>query len=240
MRKYILVVFTVFFFTGCDILQEVLHHTPAQSLIPTEAEMGFAMKQSLDVGIAQAVQTLSASGGFSKSLFRIPWPQDAARMESALRAAGLGASVDRFVETMNQGAELAVKEATPIFSNAIRNMSFSDVREVLLGPDDAATQFLQRTTSTALKSAFAPILQDALQKVELTALWNPLADTYNGLPFVQPVNPDLQEYVSELAMGALFTSLASEEAKIRQNPRLRSTEEMRKVFAFRDSQLAGE
>jgi hypothetical protein len=74
--------------------------------------------------------------------------------------------------------------------------------------------------------------------VELTALWNPLADTYNALPFVQPVNPNLEEYVTDKAMAALFTSLATEEAKIRSNPRLRSTEEMKRVFAFRDAQLS--
>jgi hypothetical protein len=238
MRSKLILFSAFIFLSGCDILNEISQNPALKTFAPTEAEMGVAMKQSLNVGIEQAVQKLSASGGFSQSSFRIPWPEEAARMERALRTSGLGSSVDRFVETMNQGAEMAVREATPIFVNAIRNMSFNDVRGVLLGPEDAATQFLQRTTSSALRATFAPILQEALLKVELTALWNPLADTYNALPFVQPVNPNLEEYVTDKAMAALFTSLATEEAKIRSNPRLRSTEEMKRVFAFRDAQLS--
>jgi hypothetical protein len=133
---------------------------------------------------------------------------------------------------MNHGAENAAKEAAPIFVNAIEQMTFDDAWGILKGQPDAATQYLRRTTSSQLRARFKPVIQDALNKVEATKYYGDIINTYNKVPFVQKVNPDLDEYATDLAMQGLFVMIAEEEKKIRENPIERTTDLLKKVFEY--------
>ena len=60
--------------------------------------------------------------------------------------------------------------------------------------------------------------------------------TYNKIPFVEKVNPDLEDYVTKMALKGLYTMIAKEEKKIRENPIARVTDMLKKVFGWLDNQ----
>ncbi|GCD77705.1 hypothetical protein JCM31826_11870 [Thermaurantimonas aggregans] len=222
---------------GCDVLTQVGGLPGINPLPPSEAEVTSGLKSALEVGITNAVKQTSENGGFlNNSLIRIPFPPEAARMERTLRDIGLGAQVDQFVRTMNAAAEEASKKATPIFVNAIRQMSFTDVMNIWRGDSTAATQYLKRTTSDQLRQAFTPVIKEAIEKVELTALWNPLASAYNSIPFVTPVNPNLENFITDRALEGLFAMVAREEAAIRRDPAARVNDILKRVFGWLDNE----
>jgi len=204
------------------------------TLPPTESEISAGLKEALRVGITNAVSATSTNNGFlNNSLIKIPFPPQAERAATTLRDLGMGDIVDRFVETLNHSAEQAAAKATPIFVNAISQMSFNDVYNVYRGENDAATEYLKSTTSNQLKTAFRPVIKDAINKVELTKYWDPIASNYNRIPFVQKVNPDLEDYVLDQTLEGLFIVVAQEEAKIRLDPAARVSSILQKVFGYK-------
>jgi len=200
-----------------------------QPLTANEVSEGF--KEALVKGISIGADQVSQLDGYFKNLeIRIPFPPDVKNVEEKLRQIGLGGEVDKFILTLNRGAEQAAKEAKPIFITAIRSMTIEDAWSILKGDEDAATQYLERTTSVQLKEKFKPVIQQALQQVNATKYYGDLVNTYNRIPLVQKVNPDLNEYATDLAIQGLFTMIAKEEKNIRDNPAARTTELLRKVF----------
>ena len=153
-------------------------------------------------------------------------------VEKKLRQMGLSGQVDRFEVQLNRAAEAASAKAFPIFKDAILNMSFSDAWGILNNENPhAATDYLKKTTSDDLEAAFRPEIKKAIDQVELTKYWNPLAQTYNNLPFInQPATADLEQYVLDQSLKGLFSTLAKEEEDIRKNPEARITELLEKVF----------
>lgn len=133
--------------------------------------------------------------------------------------------------TLNRAAEEASKEAVPVFVEAIKSMSISDAIGILKGGDHAATDYLKKATTTELQAKFKPVVQNAIQKVELTKYWNPVIKAYNRVPGVEKKNPDLENYVTEKALSGLFLMVAKEEGKIRKDPAARATDLLKKVFA---------
>lgn len=197
----------------------------------TNDEIIKGLKEALKVGTNNSVLSASKVDGFLlNSTIKIPFPPEAAAMETKLRALGMGSDVDKFVETMNHGAEEAAKSAATIFFTAITNLTIADGLTILKGADNAATQYLEDNTTTSLETSFKPIVKKALEKVEVTKYWNPLATTYNKIPFVTQVNPDLDTYVTEKAIEGLFKLIAAEEYKIRKDPAARINDILKKVF----------
>ena len=70
--------------------------------------------------------------------------------------------------------------------------------------------------------------------MQATKYWSDIMTTYNTLPGVTKVNPDLNAYVTEMALKALFSQIEIEENKIRQDPLQRGTELLKKVFNYAD------
>jgi hypothetical protein len=114
--------------------------------------------------------------------------------------------------------------------NAIKEMTIADGFAILRGNDNAATQYLKDKTTAQLKVKFNPVVKNAIQKVEVTKYWNPIINTYNKVPFVEKMNPDLEDYVTTKAMDGLFLMIAKEETKIRKDPMARVTDLLKKVF----------
>lgn len=197
----------------------------------TRTEVAAGLKQALEVGIkngsAQAAQT---DGYYKNPLIRIPFPEDVKKVENTLRQVGLGNEVDRFILTLNRGAEDAAKSAVPIFVSAIKQMTIADAWGILKGDKDAATQYLIRTTSNQLYSAFNPIMVKSLDKTNATKHYTEIINQYNRIPLVQKVNPDLDDYATKKAIDGLFKLVAQEEEAIRENPVARTTELLRRVF----------
>ena len=197
----------------------------------TTAEVGAGLKEALINGISKGSDLASQIDGyFNNPEIKIPFPPDVKKVEDRLRQIGLGSEVDKFVMTLNRGAEDAAKEAKPIFIAAIKQMTIDDAWAILKGEPDAATQFLKRTTSTQLKEKFKPVIQASLDKVNATKYYSDIINRYNSIPLVQKVNPDLNDYATDLAMQGLFTMIAKEEKNIRQDPLARTTELLKRVF----------
>ena len=197
----------------------------------TNTEAANGLKEALIQGISKGADQASKTDGFNlNSLIRIPFPPDAQRVATKLRAIGLGSQVDKFELSLNRGAEAAAQSAKPIFLSAIKSLTFSDVWNILTGQKDAATQYLKRTTSSQLSTAFQPIMQQSLDQVGATKYYTQLSTTYNKLPLVTPVQTDLNQYATGKAIDGLFTLVAQEEANIRENPVARTTALLKKVF----------
>lgn len=197
----------------------------------TTQEVVSGLKEALINGITKGSNKASALDGYFKNTkIKLPFPPEAVKMENTLRDIGLGKEVDKFILTLNRGAEQAAKEAKPIFISAIRSMTIQDAWGILRGDRDAATQYLKRTTSAQLTNKFQPVIHNALQQVNATKYYGDLATRYNRIPLVQKVNPDLDAYATEKAIDGLFLLIAEEEANIRANPVARTTDLLKKVF----------
>ena len=197
----------------------------------TKEEVANGLKEALVNGIAKGTDLTSKMDGYFKNPeIKIPFPKDVKKVEDKLRQLGMGSEVDRFVLTLNRGAEEAAKEAKPIFISAIKQMSIDDAFAVLKGQPDAATQFLKRTTSAQLKEKFKPVVQANLDKVNATKYYGDLISNYNRIPFISKVNPNLNDYATDMAIQGLFTMIAKEEKSIRQDPAARTTDLLKKVF----------
>ena len=197
----------------------------------TTAEVADGLKEALIKGISNGSDIVSQVDGYFKNPeIRIPFPPEVKKVEDKLRQIGLGNEVDKFVMTLNRGAEDAAKEAKPIFITAIRSMTIQDAWSILKGEDNAATEYLKRTTSAQLKEKFSPVVQNSLNKVNATKYYGEIVTRYNQIPFVQKVNPDLNDYATDKAIEGLFLMIAKEEKNIRDNPVARTTELLKRVF----------
>lgn len=194
-------------------------------------EVAKGLKEALTNGANKSSDLVSQVDGYFKNPeIKIPFPPDVKKVEDKLRQMGMGAEVDKFVLALNRGAEDAAREAKPIFVGAIKQMTIDDAVGILKGQPDAATQYLKKTTTPQLKEKFKPVVQKSLNKVAATQYYGELVGTYNKIPFIQKVNPDLNSYATDMAIQGLFVMIAKEEKNIRQDPLARTTELLKKVF----------
>ncbi len=197
----------------------------------TTADVAEGLRQALINGITNGSGMASQLDGYFKNpKIKIPFPPDVQKVEDKLRQLGLGSEVDKFVLTLNRGAEDAAKESKDIFISAIRQMTIEDAWGILRGADNAATEYLKRTTSAQLRQKFQPVIANSLNKVNATKYYGEIVNNYNKIPLVQKVNPDLNDYATTKAMDGLFLLIADEEKKIRVDPIARTTEILKKVF----------
>lgn len=215
-----------------DILNKVTKPSGgSNSSSLSNSEITSGLKEALRIGAQNATNKLSVTNGFlGNQAIKILMPQEVRQVESALRNVGMGKLVDDAIVKLNRAAEDASKQATPIFVNAITSMSITDALGILGGADNAATQYLQRTTTSALTNAFRPKIQNSLNKVGAITAWSQVFTAYNRLPLVRKVNTDLTGYVTEKALSGLFYTIAQEETKIRKDPAAQVTSILKKVF----------
>ena len=239
MKKLLIIGITLLGLTGCsgkDLRQvyEYVDETVAEVPL-TEAEVAAALRDALARGVSRGAAQVSAENGyFGDARLRIPFPPEVKKVEQAFREVGLGAEIDRFVRQLNRAAELAAAKAKPIFINAITSMSIDDAFDILEGAPDAATRYLERTTGDDLRAAFGPIIGEALDETSATRYYDDLIRAYNKMPFTRRVDPDLERYATERAIDGLFLLIADEEARLRADPRARTTRLLRRVFGSLD------
>ncbi|MFN3404668.1 MAG: DUF4197 domain-containing protein [Cytophagaceae bacterium] len=204
---------------------------------PTEDEIVEGLKEALNTGANTAGSTASKVDGYLKNprLF-IPFPPEAQKMKEQLLKIGMEAQVSEFEIALNRAAEDAAKKAAPIFMDAIKKMTVTDGMNILMGADTAATNFLRINTNTALYTAYKPIVQEAIQKADVTRHWNTLTTAYNKIPGVKKMNPDLEDYVIKSGLTGLFKLVADEEINIRKNSVARYSAVLKKVFNYAEVQ----
>jgi hypothetical protein len=228
----LLSVLTIFTLIGCAEMQQVMNQLP-QNL--SQIDISNGLKEALNNGISKQVSKLTQTDGFFRNeLVKILLPEELRQVDQGLRKIGLGNLADEGLRAINRTAESAVKEATPIFVDAVRNMSFNDAKNILLGSNNAATSYLESTTSTALYSKFNPVIKSNFNKVGADKIWADIITKYNNIPFVKKVNPDLTDYVTQQTMNGVFKMIAVEEKEIRSNVNARSSDLLRRVFAMQD------
>jgi hypothetical protein len=192
------------------------------------------LKEALRVGTQNSVASTNKTDGYyGNSLIKIPFPQDAQFVMTALNAIPFVGPpvVEELILKVNRAAEDAADEAGPIFLDAITNITISDGLTILQGADDAATQYLKTNTYNPLKQAFKPDIQNSLDQVGASQAWSTVTTTYNNyVPSPQPVNTDLADYTTGKAIDGLFTLIALEEGKIRKDPAARINDILRTVF----------
>lgn len=233
MKKIFLLI-SLITLSSCAELQQIAGKLPQEGGI-TNAEISSGLKQALQKGIDLQVTKLTEENGFFRNeLVRIGLPPELQKVDKTLRDVGLDALADQGLKVLNRAAEEAVKEATPIFISAVREMNFSDARNILLGNDNAATTYLADKTTTQLYSKFNPVIKNSLDKVGATEVWSNIIQRYNALPLTSSVNPDLTDYVTTKALDGVFTMIAVEEMEIRNNFSARTTALLKKVFGLQD------
>ena len=189
------------------------------------------LKEALTRGAEIAVGQLGKKDGFlGDKRVRIPLPESARSVEKAMRTFGMKKQADELVETMNRAAEMAVVEAKPILTNAVRNMSFDDARGILTGGEEAATQYFRRTTSNDIAARFLPIVKKATAKVDLAGQYNQYAGQAAKLGLLDKKDADLDTYVTHKAMDGLFLMIAEQEKAIRKDPVGTGSAMLKKVF----------
>ena len=223
---------------GLKALQEVTEAVltdPTSSPSLSNDEVIAGLREALVQGTEKGVNLASAVDGFYKNdLLFIAFPPQAEVVKEKALQLGLDAQVDQFEQTLNRAAEEAVKSAATIFVQAIREMTIADGFAILQGEENSATLYLREHTTTQLQETFRPEVQSAIDNVQLTKHWEPLASKYNlAVQFTggEPVNPDLTSYVTERAVEGLFVLIESEEKNIRKNPGARGTELLRRIFS---------
>ena len=199
---------------------------------PTNDEMVKGLKEALNIGVSKGADNVSKTDGYFKNaVIKVLMPPEAKEVESKLRSMGMGNLVDDAILRMNRAAEQAGPKAKPIFVDAIKSMRIVDAVNIIKGPNDGATQYLKKTTSSQLITTFKPIIQQELDKTEATKYWKQVFDTYNKIPFVTKVNSDLPSYVTQKALDGLFYMVAQEEASIRKNPLGTASALIQKIFS---------
>lgn len=230
-RNFVVALCTVFIFSSCDITSQIPGSFPGTGGTLSSAEIASGLKEALRVGTDSATKQLSGVNGFfANAAIKILMPPEAKKVENTLRDVGMGKVVDNAILAMNRGAEDAASFAGPIFWNAIKSMSIQDAIGILRGGDFAATEYLKKHTTQELTSAFRPVVEKSLEKVDATKYWKDVFSVYNRFSNA-PVNTDLNAYVTEKALEGIFYEIGLEEQKIRKDPAARVTDILKKVFA---------
>lgn len=230
--KYCLVLLCCLLSTSlfAQVSLEKLKNKVTGGKVSTE-EVAAGLKEALTKGVSKGSDEVSKTDGYFKNpAIKIPFPQEVKDVESTLRKIGMDKQVDEFILSLNRAAEDAAKEAKPIFVSAIKQMTIQDAWSILKGEDDAATRYLDKTTSAQLKAKFQPVIKASLDKVNATKYYKDLITAYNKVPLVKKVDPDLDAYATDKATGGLFVMIAKEEKNIRDNPGARTSDLLKKVF----------
>ena len=235
MKRNLLLLIIILQSYACNELHQVVNQLPQGGTGVSNLDIAQGLREALDMGINKQVSKLTKSDGFYKNeLVKILLPEELQKVDKTLRDIGLGNLADEGLKVLNRAAEDAVSEATPIFIDAVKGITFNDAKSILLGSDDAATQYLINATQTALYAKFNPIIKGSFKKVGADQIWSNLINRYNNLPLTKKVNPDLTDYVTNQALKGVYTMISVEEKEIRTKASSRTTDLLKKVFTLQD------
>ena len=233
MKIHILILTTMMFFSlnSEAQLDKMLNKAKAKATGQSDDDTGLGLKEALNLGVKEAVNYLSAENGYLESPYKILIPEDAQKVvDGVKKLPGFGDVDKQLIEKMNKAAELAASKATPIFTNAIKQMTFRDATKILTGNEDAATRYLESTTRKSLYDEFLPVIQACLDEVNARAYWKTVVDAYNNIPLTRKANPQLDDHVNNKALDGLFGLIQVKEKGIRTDVNQRTSPLLKKVF----------
>lgn len=238
LRKLITGAFVVGLFSSATCDPQVMEDVLNSVLTPviTEQQAANGLMEALVQGATNGSEALAMVDGYFKNpQVKIPFPPEAQKIENTLRDLGMNKMCDDVIQSLNRAAEDAAAEAKPILINSIRAMTINDAMDILFGANDAATEYLKKTTTTELTNKFKPVIDSSLKQVGATKYWTDAVNYYNKIPLVEDLNPDLSAYVTQKALDGLFYMVEQEELKIRQDPGARVSQIVKDVFAYYDA-----
>jgi hypothetical protein len=197
----------------------------------SDEETSNGLKEALNQGVDKAVTSLGAANGFfGNDAVKIPLPDSLKKVEKGMKLIGMGKQSDELVLKMNRAAEAAVPEAKALLVGSIKQMTLADAKSILTGPEDAATQYFKKTTSTQMGEKFLPIVTQATEKVQLAQTYNKYAEMGNKFGVVDKEDANIEQYVTNKALDGLYLMIAKEEAAIRKDPLGQASSLLKKVF----------
>ena len=218
-----------------DIFKKASEQAAILTKSNSNIDIAAGLKEALNKGVTEQVSKLTKTDGFYKNeAVKILMPEELVKVDRALRKMGMSTLADDGIKALNRAAEDAVKEASPIFVGAIKNMTITDAKSILMGNENSATTYLQKSTTTALYAKFSPVVQTSLGKVGADLIWASIIKRYNTIPFVKTINPDITDYVTNKSLDGVFKMITVEEKNIRTNLNARTSDVLKKVFALQD------
>jgi hypothetical protein len=238
MKRYLPVMIAIFYLMAMDCQAGFLDDMSKELGLPSlqqttldDTTIVNGLKEALSTGTDRAVKAVAKPDGFfGNQAIKILMPEKIRNVADLLGKMGYQKQVDEVVLGMNRAAEKAAPKATEYFVGALKEMTFTDARDILQGGDTAATDYFKSKTSTKIQAAFKPIISDSMNDVGATRAYKGMMADYAALPFVSGTSFDIDNYVTTKAVDGLFTVLGEEEKKIRTDPAARGTELLRKVF----------
>lgn len=197
----------------------------------SQSDASGGLKDALSQGAKVAVQQLGKPGGFSNNPeVRIELPGNLGKAAKTMKMMGMGAQVDQLEANMNKAAEAAVPQAQALLLDSVKKMTVQDAKSILSGPQDSATQYLNKTSREQIRAKFLPIVKQATAQVGLAKQYNSFAGQAASFGVIDAKSANIENYVTEQALNGLFSMIAEQEASIRQNPAGAATSLAKKVF----------
>jgi len=246
--KVISVITAILILTGCAELTKMLQTSSVPAPL-TETEVISGLKEALITGAKNSAQKLAAENGYYADMaVKILLPDEAkVIIDNISRIPGGDKLVEDVVLRINRAAEDAAKEAAPIFVNSITQMTIGDAFNILNGADNAATDYLRRTTYNDLYALYKPKIQASTEKkiignistkdswTSLTGKWNSFANSVAGkIAGFKPVNTNLDDHLTNKALSGMFLKVEQEEYKIRKEISARISPILQRVFGSLD------
>ncbi|MBT8191235.1 MAG: DUF4197 domain-containing protein [Bacteroidia bacterium] len=235
MKTKIISLLLTLVLVSCDPkdLQRVLDTVGGSPL--TELDISNGLKEALQFGVDNSVNFLSAKDGYYKSIYKIVLPEEAYVVIDKLKfIPGFSNLEEELIKKINYAAEDAAKKAGPIFLDAVRGITFDDAMNILMGEKNAATTYLHDRTYNSLYNEFKPVLVSSLNQFGALDYWADAVNTYNKIPLLNDVNPDLADHINSKALYGLFDLIEEKELGIRSDLSQRTTSLLQKVFAKQD------
>lgn len=239
----------VLFLASCAELTQLAQQSMSGNTALTQSDIVAGLKEALVRGANNSAEMLGKTNGYyNDELVKILLPPEADVIVDNIKKIPGGSNlVDDVLLQINRAAEDAAKEAAPIFVSSIKSMSISDAVTILKGENNAATEYLRKTTYDELFELYRPKIKSSVEKElvggvstkeswdSLTGKWNTLANGVAGqIAGLKPVDTELEDYLTSKALDGLFLKIADEEQQIRENPAARVSTLLQRVFGSVD------
>lgn len=198
----------------------------------TALEIDAGLRQALEIGAGRVAAQIGVVDGYWKDpQIKIPLPGRLGEVQRQLAGVGLSGPLDDLQLRMNRAAEDAVPAGKTIIVDAVRSITITDAVGILRGGESAATDYLRGRTEASLRTLFRPYVETAL---EGSGAYRVLDSVTSSQPLLATAaidyKSDLTTHAVQFGLDGVFTYLAQEEKKIRENPVARTTDLLRRVF----------
>ncbi|MDO9175105.1 MAG: DUF4197 domain-containing protein [Actinomycetota bacterium] len=202
-----------------------------------EGDAADGIRALLLASAQRATADLSRPNGYQRyDDTRLPLPAAADATVSMLRAYGYGQLAEPVQMDINRGAEIGAGKALPVLADAIAQLEITDVGAVVNGGDSAATQLLcgrgaDSEERAKLLRSYATALTAGLAEAGYYSSLKILVDKYNSIPILSDISGlDLEAEIRERGLNGICLRMASEEARMRNDPAQRPGEAINRLF----------